>query len=232
MTVDYDHAKSPHSTRGAAAALAVLLASERRPGSILDVGCGTGTWLRAALDLGIDDVYGVDGQGAAVSKLLFPRERFTLLDLRRRFDLGRRFDLVICLEVAEHLPADAAEPLVESLVMHGDRILFSAACPGQPGQHHINCQWPEWWQDIFNRHGFACADAIRWRMWSSSTIEPWYRQNSFIATRDPATAGREARIKAVVHPDMLTVMRGLGNNLPAAVAERLRAVRSFIKRGR
>jgi hypothetical protein len=122
--------------------------------------------------------------------------------LSEPFDLGRRFDLALCLEVAEHLDADAGAVLVDSLAAHSDAIFFSAACPGQPGQHHVNCQWPEYWQALFNARDFACSDAIRWRIWNDSRIEPWYRQNMFFAFRDCPSAGKEPRIAPVIHPEM------------------------------
>jgi hypothetical protein len=116
--------------------------------------------------------------------------------------LGRRFDVAFCLEVGEHLNETAAPVLVSALVAHTDVIWFSAAIPGQVGQHHVNCRWPDYWQSLFNEAGFACSDAIRWRLWDDERIEPWYRQNLFLATRDEALAGLEPRIQRVVHPVM------------------------------
>ena len=132
--------------------------------------------------------------------------------------LGRGFDVVLCLEVAEHLPEASAEALISSIVAHADEILFSAAIPGQPGQHHVNCQWPTYWQSRFNAHGFSCDDAPRWEIWDDDRVEPWYRQNLFRATRNPSLAGREPRIKAVVHP------RFIGAFSNAAVRERMQQV--------
>ena len=50
--------------------------------------------------------------------------------------------------------------------------------------------------------GFSCSDEIRWKIWNESRIEPWYRQNLFIARRS-AEAGTEARILPVIHPEMI-----------------------------
>ena len=94
-------------------------------------------------------------------------------------------------------------PLVTSIVDHADTVLFSAACPDQFGQHPVNCQWPKYWQDLFNGHGFACDESIRWSIWIDSRIEPWYRQNIFFARYNPENAGREKRISPVIHPDMI-----------------------------
>ena len=66
----------------------------------------------------------------------------------------------------------------------------------------MNCQWPEYWQLLFNARGYVCDDAFRWEIRNIQEIEPWYRQNIFIAKLSPKLAGHEPRIRAVVNPDM------------------------------
>jgi cyclopropane fatty-acyl-phospholipid synthase-like methyltransferase len=199
MAIEYLHAANTHTLSGPQAALSVLF-ERGKISSLLDVGCGTGTWMRAALDFGIPDVYGVDGVQVPPEQLHVPVEKIRYQDLTRSWNLNRQFDAVICLEVAEHLDGASAGVLIDALVRHGDHIYFSAGCPGQPGQNHVNCRWPEYWQRLFNEHGYVCDDHLRWRMWDNSQIEPWYRQNLFLAHRDPKMAGQESRIKSVVHP--------------------------------
>lgn len=202
MGIDYDHSQNLHTTAGPKAAFSKLF-HDGLPGSILDVGCGTGTWLRAALDCGVLDVVGLDGVEIPREQLLLPHEKFLCRNLNTPVDLGRRFDVVTCLEVAEHLEPEVGKVLIQTLTRHADKILFSAACPDQPGQHHVNCQWPDYWQSLFNSQGFICSDSIRWQIWDDQNIEPWYRQNLFAARHDPQAAGKEDRIKRVVHPDFL-----------------------------
>jgi SAM-dependent methyltransferase len=179
------------------------------------VGCGTGTWLRAAADRGAQEILGVDGSDVAPEKLFVPKNRIQRHDLNQPLRLGRKFDLVICLETAEHIEPERSKTMVESLVTNGDRILFSAAAPGQGGTHHVNCRWPSYWQELFNQHGFACSDAVRWELWEDERVEPWYRQNLMLAVRDPDGAGKEPRIKPVIHPDLLPSFshRFLGDNV-------------------
>jgi hypothetical protein len=124
--------------------------------------------------------------------------------LNKSLNLGRKFDLVVCLEVVEHLEPSSAETIIGSLCRHADEVLFSAAAPGQAGTHHINCQWPSYWQKLFNNHGFVCRDDLRWKLWDNDAIEPWYRQNLFRASLNRAEAGREDRILSVVHPSALS----------------------------
>jgi hypothetical protein len=202
MRIDYDHSQNSHGTEGPLTAFKLIIGN-KSPSSLLDVGCGIGTWVSSAIRYGVTDVFGVDGVNIPSHNLLFPAENFRAVDLTSPLNLGRRFDMVLCLEVAEHIDSKFSGTLIDSLVQHSDTILFSAACPGQSGQHHINCRWPSWWQNHFNDRGFKCDDTIRWSIWNDSVIEPWYRQNIFLATKDPTTAGKEQRIRSAIHPDLL-----------------------------
>ncbi len=201
-TVDYDHEGNLHTLDGARAALPILL-GDRQPKSLLDVGCGAGTWLRAALDCGVEDLCGLDGVHLPVDKRWVPDGVIRVCDLTQDWGLGRMFDVVLCLEVAEHLPLRCAESFIKRLTQHGHVILFSAANRWQRGQHHVNCQWPDYWQGLFNRYGFTCDAAVRWQLWDDARVEPWYRQNIFLAAHAPEAAGQEPRIAPVVHPDYL-----------------------------
>ncbi|MGH7029228.1 MAG: methyltransferase domain-containing protein [Stellaceae bacterium] len=222
--VNYDHSRNLHTVLGARTALTMLFGA-RPPESMLDVGCGHGTWLRAALDLGVRDIFGIDGAEIADGDFLFPQQFYRAYDLSGAWDLERRFDIAICLEVAEHLPPEAAPKLIGSLVKHADLIVFSAAVPGQSGQHHVNCQWPEYWQKMFNTHGYACSDTLRWVIWDIADIEPWYRQNMFQAKYSPSEAGKETRIPGAVHSEILPTI------VLSAVAREKANFISMIERG-
>jgi SAM-dependent methyltransferase len=201
MNINYTHSANQHTVDGPRAAFPLLF-SDEMPKSLLDVGCGIGTWIRSAMEYGISDVIGIDGIPIPSDQLLFPLEKFLCRNLNEPIDLNRRFDAAICLEVAEHLEPNSAKVLVESLTRHSDLIIFAAACPGQPGQHHINCQWPSYWQELFNDQGYSCEDSLRWHIWNNNEIEPWYRQNIFIARRNLSLAGKEKRLLSVIHPDI------------------------------
>src|SRR5689334_19993649 len=83
------------------------------PKSVLDVGCGLGTWLTAFSELGVQDYLGVDGSHVDKAQLTIPESHFKVQDLTAPWNMGRKYDLVICLEVAEHLPERASDLLVE-----------------------------------------------------------------------------------------------------------------------
>lgn len=203
----YLHTTDIHNKRAAEIILPLVLPGYS-VGSILDVGCGLGTWLSVARDMGIDDVLGVEGECIDPSMLAIPSNLLLRRDLTAPLSLGRRFDLAICLEVAEHLPPACADMLVESLVAHSDVILFSAAIPRQGGQDHVNEQWPEYWAAKFARHGFGLTDPIRPQVWENTAVDWWYRQNLLVAEKGAALDPRA--VQRVVHPEMLeTAVRTL-----------------------
>ena len=147
------------------------------PRSVVDVGCWFGTWLKVARELGVDDALGIDAPYTDRSRLRIPDDMFLARDLTAPLTLERRFDLALSLEVAEHLPATAADDFVSSLTRLAPVVLFSAAVPDQGGEGHLNEQWPSYWVERFHANGFAVADVLRARFWENPAVTRWYAQN-------------------------------------------------------
>ena len=167
-------------SRASARAVAPLMLAEMRIDSLLDVGAGHGAWAAEWLAAGVAEVIAVDGAYVAMDRLAIPATRFRSHDLSTPLDLGRRFDLVESLEVAEHLPSDKAGMFVDTLTRHGDVVLFSAAVPHQGGEHHVNEQPPEYWRRHFAARGYDAFDWLRCRIADQAQVKPWYRFNTFI----------------------------------------------------
>ena len=175
-------------SRASARAVAPLLLAEMRIGSLLDVGAGHGAWAAEWLAAGVADVVAVDGAYVALDQLAIPVAAFRSHDLATPLDLGRRFDLVESLEVAEHLPAAKAAMFVETLTRHGDVVLFSAAVPHQGGEHHVNEQPPEYWRQLFASQGYAAFDWLRGRIERERQVKAWYRFNTFLYANEAGQA--------------------------------------------
>jgi SAM-dependent methyltransferase len=193
--------------------------------SVVDVGCGVGTWIAEWLSRGVTDAIGVDGEYVNTSALHVPPEHFRPADLSRPLDLGRKFDLVQSLEVAEHIEERYADQFVSSLVRHGDTILFSAAIPHQGGTSHVNEQWPSYWIEKFQAHGYEPYDVIRPTIWYNPDVAWWYRQNVLLLAKGRDFGPRGAL--NLVHPALLEVnssptTRRLVSLFPGAVVTSVR----------
>ncbi len=145
--------------------------------SVLDVGCGTGSWLSVFSNVGVPVVRGIDNASLEKARLQIPREFIIKQDLTQPFQIDQQFDLVMSLEVAEHLPESCARDMVTRLVSAGDLILFSAAIPHQGGTNHINEQWPEYWANLFAEHGYVPIDCLREQIWNNESVAYWLAQN-------------------------------------------------------
>jgi SAM-dependent methyltransferase len=188
-------------TRESAQVVVPVVKELVRPASVLDVGCATGTWLAEWGRAGIPDLLGIDGDYVDRTALKFPLEQFKPVDLSQPFSLGRRFDLVQTLEVAEHLDEACADTFVDSLARHSDTILFSAAIPGQGGTHHVNERWQSYWAEKFRKAGYVGYDVIRPRFWTDSRVQYWYRQNMLLFARGRAFGDAVTNLD-LVHPEM------------------------------
>ncbi len=128
----------------------ILLEQNHYPDRYLDLGSGTGAMVNLARKLGID-AWGVDVING-------PEEWFIHHDLNEHLLLPMAFDLITCLEVAEHLNPSSSWILVDTIARHlpiGGRLVFSSAPPGQSGDHHMNNQHPWYWREKFYDEGIS-----------------------------------------------------------------------------
>jgi SAM-dependent methyltransferase len=196
------------------------------PASVVDIGCGIGHWMNAFQQHGAREVFGLDGFHLDRSLFVNKAENLRLLDLEQPFSLEKKYDLAISLEVAEHLKEESATGFVRSLCSLSDHILFSAAAPGQGGQNHKNEQWPSYWKEKFENNGFIFYDILRPVLWNNKAVKYWYRQNMFIASRNPLSVDLPERITDFIHPDMVTTK--LNEALQGEFGVRI-AFRTFLK---
>jgi len=165
---------------GSAQVIVPLLLSTFPARSAVDVGCGTGVWLKVLERHGVVEYLGIDGDHVPPDMLQIHRRRFVAADLKRPEPIERRFDIACSLEVAEHLPEDCAAPFVAFLTALAPVVLFSAAIPHQGGTGHVNEQWQSYWSDLFRAKGYAAIDCIRPAIYGDRRVDWWYRQNVIV----------------------------------------------------
>lgn len=187
--------------------------------SVVDVGCGTGSWLAQVSSLfAVDDVLGIDGEYVNLKELEIPVHKFQAQDLTTTLSVQRRFDLVMCLEVAEHLPPHGSDSFINSLTSLGDTILFSAAIPLQPGTNHINTHFPHYWVELFAQNGYKCVDCLREKFWNDNQVEWWYAQNMLVFVKEEVLRHNDRLLLLHEKTDLERLARIHPKNLSSKIA--------------
>lgn len=171
--------------------------------SVLDIGCGNGSWLTIAKKTGANEIFGLDGSGS--ENMLIEPSEFKLIDLSKDFTLDKKFDLTICLEVAEHLPLASAKQFIDNVSKTSNIILFSAAIPEQGGDMHLNENVPQFWNDLFKQNDFHPVDNIRHQIWNNEKIKWWYRQNTILYAHKSEVEILKNNLSTVnyyIHPEL------------------------------
>lgn len=171
-----------------------------RVDSIIDAGCGSGAWIRTALEEGLDKAYGLDLE-SSISLIEKNTDFKELLNSGRMELIERDFvsdpvsqfpkaDIAVCLEVLEHLPAAIAKSLVARLTEASSYIIFSAAQPGQGGTYHINEQELRYWVDEFAKYDFEPFDPFREILSQSNFVPRFYSLNMLLmVSKEGLSAG-------------------------------------------
>lgn len=186
------YAQSREGVKSSAAVVAPRLIDLFSPASVIDVGCGEGHWLAEFAARGCT-VTGVDGPHVE------PDCDFIVHDLEQPLRLDQRFDLALCLEVAEHVSPARAPAFVAELCTLAPTVVFSAAIPGQGGSGHVGEAWPAYWAGLFAENGYPGTGALRWPMWMDQRVKDWYRQNLLVF--GDLHGLPEDGCAAVVHPE-------------------------------
>jgi len=233
--IPYDRAfYEVHSIDSSSSAGQVVpyLVSLFNPQSVVDVGCGIGTWAAEFRRQGVPKVMGIDGAYVDKSQLRIPESSFLSRDLEQPLASIQTFDLAISVEVAEHLSPNRASSFVEDLILLAPVVVFSAAVPFQGGTNHVNEQWVSYWHSLFETKGFRSIDCLRARFWNDPRVAVWYRQNLMVyASEDHikklAPFGQTMPLD-VVHPELFhlkmaqPLLRILLKSLPGAIKRSLK----------
>lgn len=137
-----------------------------RPARVLDAGCAIGLLVEALRERGVE-ADGIDISAYAIGEAAAPVRPFLTVGSIAD-DLPGRYDLIVCIEVLEHMPADAAAAALRNLCRHTDDILFSSSSTDYSEATHVNVRPPEAWAEAFARKGF-----LRDLDFDASFVTPW-----------------------------------------------------------
>jgi SAM-dependent methyltransferase len=178
--------------------------------SVVEFGCGLGTWLGVARALGATETRGYDTAEIPIEARGIAKADFFVTDFARFIKLDRTFDVAICLETADRLASSAAAPLIRTLCSAADWVLFGAAPPFQGGGDQFNENWMEYWAGLFAKEGFLCYDIVRPKFWHDRDIPFYFRQNTCLFVRRGANSALNSRDieptacpPTMIHPELL-----------------------------
>ncbi len=152
--------------------------------NVLDIGCSCGALL-SCFNLPIK--HGLDF-GRSSDTFIKEAGTYHEVDLsKEHINLGIGFDLIVCLEVAEHLPSKSSkvfDTFTANAVPHST-LIFSGARRGQRGRHHINCQDSWEWLETLTKIGFKYSAPMTNNFISEvgRELPDCYRSNLLILTK-------------------------------------------------
>lgn len=190
------------SLRSAESVLPIVFSKYGTPDSMIDIGSGSGPWSKVALELGVSKVSCIEGDWIKDLPTFISKSHFRYFDLEKPLDIKEKYELLICLEVAEHISKARAKTFIQDLCKLSDLILFSAAIPGQSGTNHINEKWLSDWASDFSKFNYGVIDDIRAVIWNIPEIDDWYKQNIVIFKKNTNNLSTVNNVLDFVHPNI------------------------------
>ena len=135
-----------------------------KPESVVDFGCGIGSYLLAADVCRVRTIQGYEIGGEYAKKYTNSRLHDSIdfnIDITKPLTDPKVYDMVLCVEVAEHVEPSGSKILVRNLSEHTSiygLCVFTAAPPGQEGHQHINCRPKKEWEEMFNMYGMEKSE--------------------------------------------------------------------------
>ena len=124
-----------------------------QPKQFADLGCGNGQYCAVLKGYGWPVVHGYEGTQGIMSLGIYD-DIFTL-DLTKRRWVEINYDLVLCLEVGEHIPEEHEQTFIDNVCEFTAKdLILSWAIPGQGGKSHVNEKPNDYIVEQFWKRGF------------------------------------------------------------------------------
>jgi hypothetical protein len=182
-----------------------------QPTTVLDAGCAMGMLVECLRKRGVE-AFGVDISPYAIENVHPDIHPYCWIGSVSD-PFPRTYDLIVSIEVLEHLPKAEAEKAITNFCEHSEDVLFSSTPVDYKEATHVNVQPPEYWGELFARRGFfrdVDFDATFITAWAArfrKSTEPvprlvrayerrlWYLQQDNQARREVIFEQRDALAK-------------------------------------
>ncbi len=162
------------------------LYDELKPNSVLDLGCGVGSYLEGFFDAGCRDLLGIELNFDKAKKYIVDNIFFFIVegDATIELNLNRKFDCIISFEVGEHIEPNGTEMFINNLTSYSNKyIILTVAPPGQRGTGHINLRDRDFWIKSIVIKGFLYRkDLVEKykKVWKKFNVEKYIINNLMV----------------------------------------------------
>lgn len=134
--------------------IAVNVKSTLFPKTVFEFGCAKGFLVEAFRDLGIE-AEGIDISEHAIHEVREDIKPFCWAgSILEPLPQKKHYDVVVCIEVLEHLTEAEGKKAIENICKYSDMVLFSSTPDDFDEPTHINVQPKEYWIELFRQNNF------------------------------------------------------------------------------
>ena len=151
------------------------------PKEAADLGCGPGWYCRALTGFGWPVVWGYEGTPKIKSLGVYPD--IIEMDLSKTQKNYIIYDVVICLEVGEHIRVKHEQTFIDNVVKFtGKDLILSWAIPGQNGTGHFNLRDNEYVEEQFEKRGLE-YDPTKSEWLREKCFYDWFKNTLMVFRR-------------------------------------------------
>jgi len=192
--------------------IAKRIVTEINPATALDAGCAMGFLVECLRQESVL-AEGIDISEYAISKAHGSIQPYVRVGSITQ-PLPQKYDLIVSIEVLEHLHQQECEEAIQNLCQFTDDILFSSTPYDTVEATHYNVQLPDYWIEQFARHGlFRDVD------FDATFITPWairFRRRQEPVQRIVRNYERKNWALSVENTDLRSQLIALGGQLTQA----------------
>lgn len=150
---------------------------EKNVKTLIDFGCGMADYVKSI----INEKIICEAYDGNPNTEILTNGIGKVLDLSKEFNLNKKVDCVLSLEVGEHIPKEYEQIFINNLCNHSnDLIILSWAIIGQSGDGHVNCQNNDYVISELKKRGFSYELDSSIKLRNSISNAKWFKNTIMI----------------------------------------------------